>query len=1540
MITFYDSRHPQIVAYLEVDVPVLPRLGTLMAEAGVALSDYWVFFGVKPLRTCHTPSLLGIKGGWRMELICKPKPRGLGGAYPPYSVAADYSILLSEKDFWKSQCLRLAGAAGPSYSPAPANWPSPCRLSFSSEYCYFSPQHCPVMPLHSTSRACPQCQDLCAGCPHSASPTRFPGFERWSWWPSGIPSDACSLIPTAQVLCAPNTGFASPPPVRVAVPHPSPAPHLAEGSASVDLWALCDPDDFSFPVWDGVTIHGGNTVSTDGTATAPSGSAAASEFAAAALLGGTAADDGAAATGDVATAVESVAADVVGPCGVSVVGSYDASAASGSPAVLGVMASTAVVDAAEDGAAVPTSVTPTEGGVGWSTPGAAAPTGGSLLLAGDVVVATAQGAAADISAAAHEAEAAGASGITLAGAGSAGVSVDSAAAEVLSAEVCSSFAPLGGVNAADGIAANPASASSAQGIGAALVNSVAAASGITAVGGAPADAAGRSVTVDGGVAIVTCDPASVEGEVDYSDFAASAVGVSGHSAYGASAPAGGISAGIGAEILVGAAPCSSSLSGVPAAMSDVPWSSLFSTAERLVGAAPRSVSRSDAPAARTDAPVAASSTMEPPSAAVDFPTVFNVNLNASWSDIMEAEFDPSTFDFLTLLPRRLSAWSSFSEEFCSSLSPRELRLPDVRPLSVGPAPSWWGSPRGPTILLTFCLKRVLAAAALGDCLQLFWYNTLTSAGVLHDDSWLEWASTLVPPPSPDTITAFARQWEWASRRSRADGKVLWASLDCVASFKARSLLPAHTRRKRRTRTAPMPISAMASGNGPRAPGLSVTFASGLLSPQEAMPAVASPRGSSASVSAGSSPLPSAVHGPVVSPHVIEDSPLIPPTTGGGGDPAPTPPALGSGLSMSSRGDHSPRSGTSLSEETTLSTAGDPASAPLETTCAQSLQPAAFSSPDSWECGNDQADEMSAIFDPDFSPAGAAPVPVDLHAVGSTTWRDRNSRRSRSRQARRIAGLDFSSAIDSFTPSPSSSPGSPFADAGSDVGTDAYEVAEFGSDADPEADEVVEFGSDAGAAAGVEAEAESDADAALEVGASAEAEADAVAVVTVAEATAAAAADAGSDTAIAANVAVVADIEAEAGADADSVRRNEVAAAAAAAGAVEADSAAADAGSDAAIAASVGVFVYTEAGAGTEEGVDSDSVAGFVVEVEASVDADAALVDDEDAGALGDAASDACSDANAEANAVPTAVAGSEACSEADAEVDAAGAADVAFISDVDAESEASANACAVADADAALAVEPAAGACMDAASAACSDADTEADAAAASVAGKDARLDVEALPAAAFVAEGDARAFHDATMEAAFAAALEAAARTEAGAGTEDGVDSDSGAGFVADVEASVDADAALVEDEDAGAPGGAASDACSDANAEANAVPSAVAGSEACSEADAEADAAGVADVAFISDVDAESEASANVCAVADADAALAVESAAGTCMDSASAACSEAVWSEKKKKTRFAKMANVFERSSSREFTGSGCTVSGLNSSLAFRSDPLGFN
>ena len=125
-----------------------------------------------------------------MELICKPKPRGLGGAYPPYSEVAEYSILLSEKDFWKSECLRLAGAVGalsplqspgfyppviPVPSSAPANWPSPSQFGFPSEYCHFFLQRRPAMPPHPPVSvthgcaevfgcACPQLHATCAGC--------------------------------------------------------------------------------------------------------------------------------------------------------------------------------------------------------------------------------------------------------------------------------------------------------------------------------------------------------------------------------------------------------------------------------------------------------------------------------------------------------------------------------------------------------------------------------------------------------------------------------------------------------------------------------------------------------------------------------------------------------------------------------------------------------------------------------------------------------------------------------------------------------------------------------------------------------------------------------------------------------------------------------------------------------------------------------------------------------------------------------------------------------------------------------------------------------------------------------------------------------------------------------------------------------------------------------------------------------------------------------------------------------------------------------
>jgi hypothetical protein len=106
----------------------------LLSEAGIELRNFWVFFGVKPLRACHTPSQLGVRGGWRMELVLKPKPRGLGGASPFPSEGA-YSLLLSEKEHLKSKCFQLVGAVGALTPPQPARsftplFPAPSQHSW------------------------------------------------------------------------------------------------------------------------------------------------------------------------------------------------------------------------------------------------------------------------------------------------------------------------------------------------------------------------------------------------------------------------------------------------------------------------------------------------------------------------------------------------------------------------------------------------------------------------------------------------------------------------------------------------------------------------------------------------------------------------------------------------------------------------------------------------------------------------------------------------------------------------------------------------------------------------------------------------------------------------------------------------------------------------------------------------------------------------------------------------------------------------------------------------------------------------------------------------------------------------------------------------------------------------------------------------------------------------------------------------------------------------------------------------------------------
>ena len=99
-----------------------------------------------------------------MELILKPKPRGLGGASPFPSDGA-YSLLLSEKEHWKSKCFQLVGAVG-AFTPQPArsftpSFPAPSQHSWgwTPSGSWGPPQaphpslHCPAQPLSFADRA-------------------------------------------------------------------------------------------------------------------------------------------------------------------------------------------------------------------------------------------------------------------------------------------------------------------------------------------------------------------------------------------------------------------------------------------------------------------------------------------------------------------------------------------------------------------------------------------------------------------------------------------------------------------------------------------------------------------------------------------------------------------------------------------------------------------------------------------------------------------------------------------------------------------------------------------------------------------------------------------------------------------------------------------------------------------------------------------------------------------------------------------------------------------------------------------------------------------------------------------------------------------------------------------------------------------------------------------------------------------------------------------------------------------------------------------
>jgi hypothetical protein len=46
--TFFNRCHPQILVDLEVEAPILRHLEVLLAETGVCIGDFWIFYGAYP----------------------------------------------------------------------------------------------------------------------------------------------------------------------------------------------------------------------------------------------------------------------------------------------------------------------------------------------------------------------------------------------------------------------------------------------------------------------------------------------------------------------------------------------------------------------------------------------------------------------------------------------------------------------------------------------------------------------------------------------------------------------------------------------------------------------------------------------------------------------------------------------------------------------------------------------------------------------------------------------------------------------------------------------------------------------------------------------------------------------------------------------------------------------------------------------------------------------------------------------------------------------------------------------------------------------------------------------------------------------------------------------------------------------------------------------------------------------------------------------------------------------------------------------------
>ena len=139
-------------------------------------------------------------------------------------------------------------------------------------------------------------------------------------------------------------------------------------------------------------------------------------------------------------------------------------------------------------------------------------------------------------------------------------------------------------------------------------------------------------------------------------------------------------------------------------------------------------------------------------------------------------------------PKPIAPWDTFVTALEAALSQKEKSTLSKR--GIAPAePEWWCLPRSSIILVNFVRKRLALGTEIGSVVLGYWLDVLIAAGFVPCEGLLAWALDAQNFASSKLVKVFVSHNEWAARNSATRGQSLWATLFTVASLRARTLIP-------------------------------------------------------------------------------------------------------------------------------------------------------------------------------------------------------------------------------------------------------------------------------------------------------------------------------------------------------------------------------------------------------------------------------------------------------------------------------------------------------------------------------------------------------------------------------------------------------------------------------------------------------------------------------------------------------------------------------------------------------------------------------